>query len=1013
MITTHYFRHNFMLMLIICFFTFNIHSATYTMGTSGSQSATVTAISGAPDVFYDNGGVGSNYSSSISGATYTFNCAGGKYVRMKVNSLGFGGSWGADVLTVYDGASTASRVIGSVSAGDASSFMWVSTTGSLTFSFTTDGATVSSGWSCDVYVDDYAGQKWLGGTSSDVAIAANWEGSFTPGYQSSIYIDAALYTNAPQIVTTSANLKANSFYLKTGATFTQSIASYKLICCGIATIDGTFSTTGETDLYMDGSASNQCAIGGAGTFSTIYLKIGYTFSASVKLASNVSVTRFYLGASGGVNTSSFDMNGYNLTVTSTTGGAGGAFTIRDLNQTFNQNTGTLNVNASSWDLGGVFNCNTGTTNFARGGTQTIPSTTFYNLTVSGGAGTQTLGGDIIVGGNLLINTGNTLATANFNISCAGNWTNSGLFTCGIGTVTFNGTTSLNANGTTYPFYNVIMNGTSVTLAGAIKIGGSLTLTNGTWSASTFALTLVGNWVNNATYDCGTGTVTFGPAGSNTTISGSSTNTFYGITVTGTLVAPAGTIYVSRNWDSSTGTFTHSSGTVCFNGTSTCKTHATTSDFYNVTLNGVSVTQNTAIFIDNNLVITSGTWDTKSGSNYALTVGGGITNNGTFTARSGTVTLNGGSAQEISGSVDPNFYNLTLNNASGASISVNTTVQSTFTFSTGLFTTQGYTLTIGTNGTNGSVSGYSSTRYFVAYDSGTIGSVKQFINLKAPTSYVYPIGDLTNYTPFTITVNSASTLAAGAYFTMYTKAAKISGLNASITTYLTRYWRGTDFGITTPDYDISYAYSATDVIGGTEANLMPIKKSGTTWNKPTGSTFTNGTTVGTGGFTVGTRTLTWTGLTSFSDYGGVGPQAVGLPIELISFSGKKMGDYNELNWITHSESNNDYFTIEKTKDGLLYEMVGTQNGANNSNSIQNYSLIDQNIQKVINYYRLIQTDYDGKNKVSNLITIDNREVESTTKVISRTTNILGQEIDDNYRGLIIITYSDGSSMKTIR
>ena len=983
------------------------------MGTSGSQSVTVTATSGAPDNFYDNGGVGSNYLSSISGATYTFNCAGGKYVRMKVNSLGFGGSWGADVLTVYDGASTASRVIGSVSAGDAASFMWVSTSGSLTFSFTTDGATVSSGWSCDVYVDDYAGQKWLGGTSSDVSIAANWEGSFTPGYQSSIYIDAALYTNTPQIVTTSANLKANSFYLKTGATFTQSISGYKLVCCGVATLDGTFSTTGETDLYMDGSALNQCAIGGAGTYSTIYLKVGYTFSASVKLASNLSVTRFYLGASGGVNTSSFDMNGYNLTETSTTGGAGGAFTIRDVNQTFNQNTGTLNVSASSWDLGGVFNCNTGTTNFARNGTQTIPSTTFYNLTVSGGGGTQTLGGDIIVGGNLSISAFNTLATGNFNISCAGNWTNSGLFTCGTGTVTFNGTTSLNANGTTYPFYNVIMNGTSVTLAGAIKIGGSLTLTNGIWSASTFALTLVGNWVNNATFDCGTGTVTFGPAGSNTTISGSSTNSFYGVTVTGTLVAPAGTIYVSRNWDSSTGTFTHSSGTVYFNGTSTCKTHATTSNFYNVTLNGVSVTHSTALFIDHDLLITAGIWDVKSGSNYALTVGGGITNNGTFTARSGTVTLNGGSTQVISGSTDPNFYNLTLNNTSGASISVNTTVQSTFTFSAGLFTTQGYTLTIGTNGTNGSVSGYSSTRYFVAYDSGTIGSVKQFINLKAPTSYIYPIGDLTNYTPFTITVNSASTLAAGAYFTMYTKASKISGLNSSITTFLTRYWRGTDFGITTPDYDISYSYSSSDAIGGTEANLMPIKKSGTTWYKPTGSTFTNGTTVGTGSFTIGSRTLGWTGLTSFSDYGGVGPVAVGLPIELLEFSVVKKGEVNEIYWKTQTEINSDYFTVEKTINGINFEPIGTVNGSGNSNYDLNYVLIDQNVQKVINYYRLIQADIDGKKITSQLISIDNREIESTVKIVSTITNVLGQEVDENYRGFIILTYLDGSSIKTIR
>ena len=195
--------------------------------------------------------------------------------------------------------------------------------------------------------------------------------------------------------------------------------------------------------------------------------------------------------------------------------------------------------------------------------------------------------------------------------------------------------------------------------------------------------------------------------------------------------------------------------------------------------------------------------------------------------------------------------------------------------------------------------------------------------------------------------------------------------------------------------------------------MPIKKSGATWYKPTGSTFTSGTAVGTGGFTVGTRTLTWAGLTSFSDYGGVGPAAVGLPIELVLFEGKKLGLNNELIWRTQTEINNDYFTIEKTTDGVTFETVGTASGAGNSNTVLNYNLIDQNVQKVINYYRLVQTDTDGKNTVSNLISIDNREIESSVKVVSSITNVLGQEINDSYRGLIIITYTDGSSMKSIR
>ncbi len=431
---------------------------------------------------------------------------------------------------------------------------------------------------------------------------------------------------------------------------------------------------------------------------------------------------------------------------------------------------------------------------------------------------------------------------------------------------------------------------------------------------------------------------------------------------------------------------------------------------------------TAILQKNTTVLNNftnnGIFDANSSGPYNLTITGSFINNGNFSAQTGTVIFNGLSAQTITGTTDPNFYNFTLDNVFGASIALNATVQSVFTFSTGKFNTQGYTLTIGTNGTNGSVSGYTSAKYFIAYKNGLeIGSIKQFINSKSSVAnanvYVYPIGDFTNFTPFTITINTASTLAAGAYFTLYTNASTISGLNSSVTNYLTRYWSGSDSGITTPNYDISYSYSVGDVVLGDETNLMPIKKSASTWYKPTGSLFTTGIAVGNGGFDIGTKTLTWTGLTTFSDYGAVGSEAVLLPIELISFEGKKQGTNNMLIWSTQSEINNDYFTIEKTIDGENFEVVGTQNGSGNSNSVLNYDLVDINVKNGINYYRLIQTDIDGKKKTSNLISIDNRETENQLRVVSKITNILGQEINESYRGLVIITYTDGTSIKTIR
>lgn len=136
----------------------------------------------------------------------------------------------------------------------------------------------------------------------------------------------------------------------------------------------------------------------------------------------------------------------------------------------------------------------------------------------------------------------------------------------------------------------------------------------------------------------------------------------------------------------------------------------------------------------------------------------------------------------------------------------------------------------------------------------------------------------------------------------------------------------------------------------------------------------------------------------------------LPIELLFFSGKKVGNCNEIQWRTLTEMNNDFFTIEKTVDGINYDLVGKQDGAGNSSECHYYFLLDNNIKSLINYYRLKQTDYNGESKYCDPISIDNRVDE---KIISEIRNILGEEVNEFYRGIVIIYYTDGSILKTIQ
>ena len=96
----------------------------------------------------------------------------------------------------------------------------------------------------------------------------------------------------------------------------------------------------------------------------------------------------------------------------------------------------------------------------------------------------------------------------------------------------------------------------------------------------------------------------------------------------------------------------------------------------------------------------------------------------------------------------------------------------------------------------------------------------------------------------------------------------------------------------------------------------------------------------------------------------------LPIELLSFSAELKNKIVELNWSTASESNNNFFTVERSADGINFEPVAYVNGAGNSNHQLNYYAEDPNPLTNISYYRLKQTDYNGEFSYSTVKVISN-------------------------------------------
>ena len=91
-----------------------------------------------------------------------------------------------------------------------------------------------------------------------------------------------------------------------------------------------------------------------------------------------------------------------------------------------------------------------------------------------------------------------------------------------------------------------------------------------------------------------------------------------------------------------------------------------------------------------------------------------------------------------------------------------------------------------------------------------------------------------------------------------------------------------------------------------------------------------------------------------------------PIELISFTAK----YNSekvvnLDWITATEINNDFFTIERSVDAINFSDIIYLDGAGNSSQINAYNRIDANPLAGVSYYRLKQTDFNGDFSYSNI------------------------------------------------
>jgi hypothetical protein len=357
----------------------------------------------------------------------------------------------------------------------------------------------------------------------------------------------------------------------------------------------------------------------------------------------------------------------------------------------------------------------------------------------------------------------------------------------------------------------------------------------------------------------------------------------------------------------------------------------------------------------------------AGNLSQLNVYGNWSNSGTFTAGNGTVIFAGSATQSINAGAS-SFYNVTVNNTTVGNNDINVTAPMIITnigsFNDGILYYSGtgqLTFTQGAVCPNGG----SNTSFVNTAGAG-------YVSKTGTNGFIFPVGEISVagvpvWAPVEIAAPAVnSTITANYNFSAApnnwdpSNMCDVNVINhtsgvehwimttTASTPAITLYWKnGSRSGITSAA-DILVAHW--ENCGGTDRWVS--KGATVTGNATSGSVTSTVPFTSYSPITFGTRT-------------GNNP----LPVSLLNFSATCSDADVKASWSTASETNNDFFTLEKSSDMESWELVQTIQGAGNSNDLLEYTATDYFASEGMHYYRLKQTDYDGQFTYSSVVMVD--------------------------------------------
>lgn len=122
-----------------------------------------------------------------------------------------------------------------------------------------------------------------------------------------------------------------------------------------------------------------------------------------------------------------------------------------------------------------------------------------------------------------------------------------------------------------------------------------------------------------------------------------------------------------------------------------------------------------------------------------------------------------------------------------------------------------------------------------------------------------------------------------------------------------------------------------------------------------------------------QTMIWQVVTTYNRTG----ISAALPVTFSNLQGYNENGKNVITFNTLHEKNNSHFSLEKSYGEQGFHIIDQTNGAGNSTTQKSYQFTDLKPSEGQNYYRICQTDFDGKKSYSEVISILNRSANTYT------------------------------------